>query len=265
MTSPIKVLGADLSLNHGAIVELTDGVLTNFLYYTELAGSAAKSKKRGHRMPNQSATKDRQVRQMVRLAWLENFLDKSVFVPLAPDYVGIEDYALDSDRGGHHMGELGGTARLLCWFRGIKMRLHDPLSVKMFGAHRGNADKDQMEAAVKERWGVDFVPLNQPPAVPTKKNAAPKENRQTSQDLADAFVIAQLVWVEVQLRRGSLLLADLHEQEVRVFNRVTKSYPISLLDRDWIYNEAGTKTPHGLPVCPKCGSTKCCLAKELAI
>jgi len=256
-----KVLGCDLSLNHGAAVELTDGKLSNFWYYTDFAGSAGKSK-RGHRVPPQTKVKDRQVKQMLRLAWLENFLDKMVFVPAQPEYVGIEDYALGVDHGAHYQGEIGGTARLLCWFRGFNLRLHDPVTLKMFAAHKGTADKDEMEAAVMDRWGVDFDFCNQPKAAPSKRSPNPKQNRQTSQDLCDAYALAELVWVEVQLRRGTLTLAELHEKEVRVFNRVTKSYPIGLLDREWIANPDGVATPHGKPVCSTCGSTSCCLAKE---
>lgn len=256
-----KVLGADLSLNHGAIIELTEGKLSNFWYYTDFAGSAGKSK-RGYRVPSFSHIKDRQIKQMQRLAWVENFLDKKVFVPSQPDYVGIEDYALGAEHGAHYQGEIGGVARLLCWFRGYKLRLHDPVTLKMFVAHNGTADKDKVEAAAMERWGVDFDFVNQPKAAPSKRSPNPKQNRQTSQDLCDAFGLAMLVWTEVQLRSGTLTLAELHEKEVRVFNRVTKSYPIGLLDRDWIVNTEGVPTPHGQPVCPNCGSTKCCTAKE---
>ncbi|MGW8177319.1 MAG: hypothetical protein ACWGQW_00760 [bacterium] len=258
----VKVIGADLSLNHGAIIQLNDGQLADFWYYTDLAGSAGKSKKRGHRMPTWSKIKDRQVKQMARLAWIENFLDKTVLMKALPDYAGIEDYALDVGHGAHYQGEVGGIARILCWFRGISMRLHDPVSLKMFASHRGTADKDFMEEQVCERWSVDFSSLNQPLSSPTKKTPNPKQNRQTSQDLADAYALAQLVWTEVQLRAGTLTLAELHEKEVRVFNRVTKSYPVSLLDRDWIVNPDGTPTPHGDPVCVRCGSRKCCLARD---
>lgn len=251
---PVKVMGADLSLNHAAFVELTDGKMTNFQYVTDLAGSAKQSK-RGTRLPGDFAkVKDPNERNLRRLVWWEHFLDKQVLMPMKPDYIGVEDYALDA-RQGHMKGELGGIARILCWFRGIPLRLHDPISVKMFATHDGTAQKDLVEKAVLDRWGVDFGSLNH-------VGAKGKTNHQTSEDLADAYTIAQLVWYEVQLRRGSLTLDALHEKEVRVFNRITKTYPVNLLDRDWIHNKEGTPTPHGEPVCQKCGSRKCCLAKK---
>lgn len=260
---PTKVLGCDASLNHGAAVELVDGELTNFWFYTDLAGPPQKSK-RGHRveMPAPHKLRDPQQRAMIRLSWLENFWDKTVFMKSLPDYVAVEDYALGEAQGAHMIGEIGGVIRLLAWFRGFHLRLHDPLTVKMYTAHDGTADKDMMELAVKDRWGMDFGVLNPPPAKPTAKNKNPKQNRSVSQDLHDAYAIAQLCWLEVQIRRGDVLLKDLHEKEIRVFNRITKTYPVSLLDRDWIRNPNGVPTPHGEPVCAVCQSRKCCLAKK---
>jgi Holliday junction resolvasome RuvABC endonuclease subunit len=261
---PTKVLGIDASLNHGAAVELTDGVLSNFWYCTDIAGAAAKSKKRGFRLevPTPTKVRDPQVRAMYRLAWLEHFWDKNVLMKSLPFAVGLEDYALSEAQGSHQIGEIGGTIRLLCWFRGLRLRLHDPVTLKMYTAHDGTADKSMMEAAVQDRWGVDFSIFNPPAPKPTAKNKAPKQNRTVSEDLHDAYALAQLTWLEVQLRRGEVLLKDLHEKEIRVFNRVTKAHPVSLLDREWILNPDGTPTPHGEPVCATCGSRKCCLAKK---
>ena len=64
---------------------------------------------------------------------------------------------------------------------------------------------------------------------------------------------------------GWTFMDKLHEKEIRVFNRVTKTYPINLLDRDWIVNPDGVKTTHGEPVCSVCGSRKCCLAKKAKV
>lgn len=254
-TQPIIVHGWDLSLNHSAFVELTDGQLTGYWYVTDNA--EAGGKKHGTRLPpHLLKVKDPNERNLRRLVWWENFIDKSILMPRMPQYVGIEDYALDA-RQGHMKGELGGIARILCWFRGMAIRLHDPTSVKMFIAHDGTCQKDEIERMVKKRWDVDFRDRN-----PTTKPRAKRPNRTVSEDLADAFGIAQMVWTEVQLRRGDVLMNQLHPKEVRVFNRVTKSYPVSLLDREWIQNPDGQRTPHGEPVCAKCGSRKCCLAKD---
>lgn len=74
----IIVQGADISLNHGAIVQLRNGKLDNFWFYTDQAGSAARSKEHGFRIEVPSATKepDRQVRSIIRLNWVGLWFDR---------------------------------------------------------------------------------------------------------------------------------------------------------------------------------------------
>lgn len=224
------VLGCDISLNHGGVVELVDGVPGWHAFYTDVAYSAERGKDRATRITPPTSVKSRQDRQMMRLAaiydWFSNVLDER-----KPDYVGIEDYAIRVEQGAHYMGEVGGIARYLVWERGIPLRLHDPISVKMFAALDGTAQKDAVERAVAERFpGLPFDSYNAP-----KPPKAAKQNRQTSEDLCDALSVAELVWTEVQLRSGALTMAQLgHAKRVQVFNRVTKTYPSSLLDREFI-------------------------------
>ena len=249
----VKVIGMDLALNHAGFVQLVDGELDNFWYVTDRAASAAISKEHGIRL-KLLKSKDKQMRSIHRLAFLEKVLDQRILVPNQPDLVGIEDYAIRVEQGAHYLGEIGGIARILCWFRGVKFRLHDPMSVKMFAAHMGNCAKDEVRRCVMERWNADFSGYDA-----GTTNGQP--DRRTSEDLCDAFAVAKLVWTEHQLRVGEIEMSDLHEKEIRVFNRVTKTYPTNLLSREWIQNPDGTTTPHGEPVCPHCGARDCCLAK----
>lgn len=230
----MKVLGFDISLNHGAVVELTNGKRSWASYYTNVAGVAARWST-GARLPA-PPTKDgdKQQYQMERLAWVEGWL-ALVLQARRPDFAGIEDYALRAEQGAHQLGEVGGCARLLMWKMGVRFRKHDPISVKMFVTHDGTAQKDLIERCVTKRWGADFSEVNMP-AKPGKKQA-----RTTSEDLADAFAVAKLVDVERQIRSGQLTLDKLgHDKERQVFNRVTKTYPTSLLAREWIHNPAGS-------------------------
>lgn len=236
----MKAIGFDISLNHGAAYELTNGKPTWFSYYTVAAGVAANSPF-GHRLPAPPTKKkggdevDLQPYRVQRLAWIESWIDKTVLVARRPDFVGIEDYALRAEQGAHQLGEVGGIARILFWFRGVYFRKHDPISVKLFVAHDGTAQKDLIEECARKRWGIDHSDVNAEPP-PGKK-----QNRTTSEDLADAFGIAKLVDVEHRIRSGKLRLQDLeHDKERQVFNRVTKTYPVSLIGREWIRNPAGS-------------------------
>jgi Holliday junction resolvasome RuvABC endonuclease subunit len=219
----VKIQGWDLALNHSACVELTDGELTGWWYVTDRKADADRGKGRGtyYKTPDRKKQPDRHRAAMERLAFMEGVF--ASWLSHSPDFVGIEHYAMGQSTNAYHIGELGGVARMLCWSAGVPFRLHGPGVVKMFVAHDGSCQKDEVERAVEERWGFGFSTYN-----------ANKEKRQTSEDLADAFGVAQMVWAEVRFRRGDLQLSELHPKEVQVFNRITKAMPLCLIDREWI-------------------------------
>lgn len=225
-TSNFRIVGVDAALNHTAVVLLIDGKLKDYAYYTKNAG-AAKQSRRGSRLVLRTIKPpDMQMTQMSRLEWVDDWFE-SVFARMRPTHVFLEDYALDA-RSGHYTGELGGLIRMRCFRSGYKLRLHDPLSVKMFVAENGHAQKDEIEAAVKEKWGIDFSKLN-PPAKGGKV-----QNREVSQDMCDAFGLAMLGQAELKLRFGETNIKSFSPKQIQVFNRVTKLYPTNLLGREFI-------------------------------
>jgi len=223
---PIKVQGWDLALNHSAFVELTNGILSDFWYVTESVESAKRGKGKAERIPK-AKTGDRALDHLLRLYFWKQWICKHI-ERTKPDFIGIEDYSFSSTQGAHAKGELGCLGRLIPLEAGIKIRLHDPKSIKMFVAHNGKAEKNEIEDSVFRRWGVDFCFYN-PKCKPGKK-----QNTATSEDLSDAFGIARFTWTEYQLRNGLIELKSLHEKEIRAFNRVTKAFPVNLLGRGWL-------------------------------
>jgi Holliday junction resolvasome RuvABC endonuclease subunit len=228
---PTIVQGWDISLNHGAVVQLRNGELDGFWFYSDKVGSVARGKAHGARVEMPTATRqpDKHIRAIIRLDWVTRWIER-IALAQAPGFVALEDYALGADQGAHQIGEIGGHARRLLWLHGARYRLHDPIAVKLFVAHDGSAQKDLIETCVRERWGADFSRYN---ALTVGKG---KPSRQTSEDLADAFGLAQMVWTEFQLRKGLVRMSALHEKEIQVFNRATKAFPISVLGREWIRN-----------------------------
>jgi Holliday junction resolvasome RuvABC endonuclease subunit len=221
----IRIIGIDLSLNHSGLVELDlTGDLTWWEFVSESKAAAGRNG-RGIHLPKFKG--DRQQAQMERLAWWVEFLTR-VFAQRRPCYVGIEDYAFSAaSNTSYQIGELGGMARLSALRSGAMLRLHDPTSVKMFGALNGAATATDLVEKVKELWGSDFSVAN-PPVGKGKPNTIPGE------DLAAAYAVARLVWTEVKLRAGFLRLDALHEKQIQVFNRTTKANPVNLLGREWL-------------------------------
>lgn len=227
----VIVQGWDISLNHGAVVQLRDGELDDYWFYSDKAGSVKRARKHGERVAIPTPTKqpDKHVRSIMRLCWVVDWL-KRVALAHEPHFAGLEDYALGAEQGAHQIGEIGGHARRLLWLAGVRYRLHDPIAVKLFVAHDGTAQKDLIEDSVRDRWEADFSHCNAKVA----KGKRGKPSRQTSEDLADAFGLAQMVWTEYLLRRGLLRLSSLHQKEIQVFQRATQAFPISVLGREWI-------------------------------
>lgn len=224
----IRICGIDAALNHTGIVLLVDGKLKDYAFYTTNVAASKTSKKGARLILHNAKPVDHQMKQMSRLAWIDQWFEE-VLERMHPTHVFLEDYALGTSRGGHFSGELGGLIRLRCFRAGWKLRLHDPLSLKMFTCHNGHAEKEDMEKAVKERWKINFSKLNPQPK-PGKD-----QNTEVSEDMNDAFSLAKIGETELKLRSGEILLKDLHPKEIQVFNRVTKMYSISLLGREFIY------------------------------
>lgn len=221
----MKILGIDISPNHGGFV-LLDGTEVDFLYLTNIKGSADRSKK-GIYLKKIKGEKD--LTNVLRLAYWKAFFEK-VLKTFDPDYIGIEGYAFRAtSNSSYQIGELGGLVRIIMFEAKIPYRIHDPLSIKMYATGKGSSVVDDLFFILPKDLQRRF-PKTDP--LPTKRTK--KINTQTSRDLAVAYWVAQLVQTEVKLRKGKIVMSDLNPHQIRVFNRVTKTNPINILARNWI-------------------------------
>lgn len=69
------------------------------------------------------------------------------------DLIVYEGYAMGGKGRVFDIGELGGVLKLVAWNTGIDVLLVPPTSLKQFTTGKGNANKDQMIAAVASNWG----------------------------------------------------------------------------------------------------------------
>lgn len=228
-------VGWDQSPTHAGIVVLdARGEVLDYYLLAVRKADLALSRIRSYRMPDEilktkGTEHDADCRNVLRLAYLRAFYVtiRDRILGLAPEgtpvYVAIEDYALVGDRRPHRTGEIGGALRLALFDAGnIRVRLIDPMSLKMFATNRGNAEKQDVGAAVASAaWGRDWTPFGAGEGRP-------------AEDLADAHVLARMVWTEVEVRSGRLGLDALEEGARRVFLRATPSNPVNILDRAWI-------------------------------
>jgi Holliday junction resolvasome RuvABC endonuclease subunit len=213
--------GWDLSLNHAGFAELDeDGHLAWYQYVTDKATQV--KGKLGIRMKVEKVA-DKQTFNVTRLRWwADRFAD--VLLLRRPSHVAIEDYApAAQSNSSYQIGELGGQARLAVMECGgpTLLRLHDPMSVKMYIAHNGLAKPEELAAAVFSRW-------------PETEKAWGKLPKDAILDLCVAFGLSRMLFDEVAIRAGRLKLDRLHEKEVQVYNRITKANPVNLLGREFI-------------------------------
>lgn len=145
-----------------------------------------------------------------------------------PTYIAIEDYAIKAKGRVYDIGEYGGLLRdtILREVPHSGFREHDPLSLKLFGAEMGNADKDAMVKAYTDKFlenadWLDWSWITEAGSILT--------------DLVDAHFLAELMRVEARLRHGYVNLHQLKEgRQIEIFNRVTKSYPTNVLGRPFL-------------------------------
>lgn len=225
MADSSSYLGLDLSLNHaGAVVVDTDGRVVDYRFVSDKKGAVQRNARHGIRAP-QKATKDAEQHQLDRMNFHRRWISDVTLVSGA-DYVGLEGYAFAAvSNSSYQYGELGGLARYVLTRNGCKVRIHDPQSIKMWATGKGNALAADLldampDAGVRDEWKAIEDGL---------------KGQQAAEDLAVAYWIAHMVASEVLVRRGVKALVGFPEHRVRVFNRITKTYPANLLDREWLH------------------------------
>lgn len=148
------------------------------------------------------------------------------------DYASIEDYAFSGTGKTFHIGEFTGKLKERLYDNGASIRLTDPTSLKKFATGNGNSGKTEMglEAPEHPDWSRDGFPvlLEDSKVYPFAKSP--------SADIIDAWWLAKLLQLELKLRRGLVNLRDYPEHVISTFNRVTKSNPINILDREFLCN-----------------------------
>lgn len=187
-------------------------------------------------------------------------------------YVALEGYAFGAvSRGSCQIAELTGCVKSALYSNKCYVRIHDPLSVKLYSTGKGNCLKKDIILKAKE-LGFNIseslikketkkvrgrkllhTDPNLPDLIRDKKVMVVKQSRTASEeyyikeeieeyagiatDLADAFFLARMLRTELMLRSGEEDLKDLPENERRIFLRVTKALPENVLSRPFIYKE----------------------------
>jgi Holliday junction resolvasome RuvABC endonuclease subunit len=224
---PNRILSIDPSPRGTGIILLESSILKNYWFFTETI-SVAKKNPNAVFVPKVSLA-DESTR-MERLYIVRDFM-ADLCLRLNPAIVALEDYTFGNrGKGGGQLqiGELGGIVRLWLWEHYYRTRTYHPGTVKLFWTGNGDADKDDMIRVAVDRLVETGNPLLDEFAKLAKKY---------QEAVADAYAIGSLLEMELAFRRGEWLLNEQPENVVRVFNRVTDSMPVCLIDRPFMQRE----------------------------
>ena len=221
------ICGADLSMNSPAIWKMyldkdLNFVKQSFICYTTV-------KKLSH--PYMSFYKKEQFNSYIdKNTWFAEDIKKYVS---DCEYFAMEGPAFGAKGLLYNIGEYTGLVKKYVYDSGLKIRTYDPNSIKLFSTKSGKATKGDMYRMFLNYAGrhANSEILGLP--VLTEKDE--KKGRSPISDVIDAYWICDMLKMELMLRRGLIRLKDLTENIVSIFNRVTKAYPVNILDTEFLY------------------------------
>ena len=235
------ILGLDLSLNHFGLVVLDqNGFVLGSWFLTDIKKylSCAPVSFFENYLDLNKDLLDKDVFEERRIDFICDLMvglwEIDIVGNFSNVYVSIEGYANSSlSNSVHQMAELTGILKYNIFYKqGAKLRVHDPLSVKLFATGKGNCIKKDMVEAAKNCGYV--VPDCLFTIKKTKKKNKIDDLDGPGTDLVDAYFLAKMLLRELEVRDGLVQLDQLPENERSIFLRVTKTYPVNLMARDFI-------------------------------
>lgn len=145
------------------------------------------------------------------------------------DYIALEGYAYGASGYVFDLAEFAGVIKYNAFNANKAIRIYPPTSVKKYFAKNGNADKISMYRAFQ-----DYICLYKPSIKDLPEVTDGKKGASPTSDIVDAFGICDLLYTELLLRHGKILLSNLDTKTIEVFNSVDKKNDNNLLVREFI-------------------------------
>jgi Holliday junction resolvasome RuvABC endonuclease subunit len=158
------------------------------------------------------------------------------------EYAAVEGYAFAGQGDLTMIAEFAGGIKNHLYHKNVKMRLVDPNSNKFLATGSGSAKKPEMyDSFITCTFDgkPDISKLPQIPVFKKGKNEGKRDEKGVTptSDIIDAYFLAYTLLTELRLRRGLVTMSDLNENQIKVFNRVTKAYPENILVRDFLFKK----------------------------
>lgn len=215
---PPCVAGIDPSLRGTGIAIIEGGKISHVQGWTDKKTLAKAFPRELYFYKSKNSGDDERVERINRIVeWVMQSLADNV-ESISDLNISIEGYAF-SKRSNRvsDLHELGGALKLAFWNAGIPFRIINPLYVKKAWTGNGFAEKAAMVKTCEEKFGIDLAPL-----------------REAGENIADAVLMAQLLAVELDVKRGLIQLENLDDNLRGVLLHTTKTEPTALISRPLI-------------------------------
>ena len=119
----------------------------------------------------------------------------------------------------------------------LLLRIHDPLTVKKWATGTAHAMKYHMREscpfAVPDELFTKGTAFKFPLSLDNGERLT-HDLAGPGADIVDAYFLAQMMYYELNVRSGKTKLEYLADYQIEIFNRVTKSFPESILSRSFV-------------------------------
>lgn len=155
------------------------------------------------------------------------------------EYVCEEDYSLYGSGLLNQIFDFSSQIKFQALRNGSKLRLIEPLTLKMFAANSGKAQKPEMFDAFVSDSNSHMLDLSDLPQIPihSRGQFAGLRNKNGSSplsDIVDAFFLGILLVEELRIRKGTKQLSDLVPHRSHILSRKTKANPTPIYKKDFI-------------------------------
>jgi Holliday junction resolvasome RuvABC endonuclease subunit len=208
------ILGIDLSLNHAGYVMLDgdSGRLLDYAFLSDVKKDVRFDERHGfHLDVKKRDGEDRDcftARRMARNIEIFEYILWDHFelsTQIQEVYCCIEGYAynIQNTKAIYQIAEWTGYVKN-CLYGRAKLRTYDPALMKRFSVGNGKATKkDMVEGFFKDNPKIELV----------LKQDKHGEYDGPGTDVADAYFLAKMLWIELKLRNCEVCLEDLPEYQ----------------------------------------------------
>lgn len=236
----MRIFGLDISLDHGGVVVLDEsGEVVDYRYLTKVKKMADVDPDHSIFLTKQGKDESKDIFRLRRMAeYLGGILNIQPTMCIHQLYFSIEGYSYASKSTSIcQIAELTGYIKQRLFLEGGMIRIHDPLTVKLFATGAGNCLKKDIIKQAMLKFDI-------PEGLTKKKKTKKKKTGDVIEDLdgpatdlADAYFLAMMLYTELEVRAGRIYLSQLDEGKRRIFLRATTAYPVNILDRQFICKE----------------------------